>query len=83
MSPQATLTRLKFKAAYNAEIEVCFEPIGTTFRLASDDFIFLELPIDVVSNVEVVVWSNGIGVWVPYPGDYAVFDSEGNELDRL
>ncbi|WP_117215643.1 hypothetical protein [Allorhizocola rhizosphaerae] len=79
----AATTRLRFKAAYNASVEVTFEPVGTTFALAPEDFIYLELPIGALPEVEVVVWQNGIGVWVPYPGDYVILDSNGNELDRL
>jgi hypothetical protein len=80
---KAGTTRLRFKAAYNANVEVTFEPVGTTFALAPDDSVYLELPIGALPEVEVVVWQNGIGVWVPYPGEYVIFDSDGNELDRL
>ncbi|MBM6403575.1 hypothetical protein JQN72_04865 [Phycicoccus sp. CSK15P-2] len=43
----------------------------------------LELAISAVAQVEFVAWPNGIAVWVQFPGDYIVFDSSGNELDRL
>lgn len=74
---------LKFAAASGASIEVCFEPVGTTFALDDEDFVFLRVPVDAVASIEVVVWPNGVGVWVPYPGDYVILDREGRELDRL
>ena len=79
----AGTTRLRFKAAYNTSVEITFEPVGTTFALRPDEFISLELPTNALPEVEVVVWSNGIGVWVPYPGEYTIFGSDDNELDRL
>jgi hypothetical protein len=74
---------LKFAAATGATVEVCFEPVGTTFSLTDGEYVYLRAPIDVIGSIEMVVWPNGIGVWVPYPGDYAILDREGNELDRL
>jgi len=74
---------LKFAAAQGASIEVSFEPVGTTFRLEDEDFVFLRTSIAVVGSIEVVVWPNGIGVWVPYPGDYTILNRHGIELDRL
>lgn len=74
---------LKYAAAGDSPIEVCFEPVGTTFRLTAGQWVFLRTPLEAVAKIEIVVWPNGIGVWVPYPGDYVVLDSEGNELDRL
>jgi hypothetical protein len=74
---------LKFAAAPGAAIEVCFEPVGTTFRLVDGDFVFLRVPVAAVPSIEVVVWPNGIGVWVPYPGEYVILNSDGMELDTL
>ena len=83
MDSDQRMTRLIFKAAPGQSVEVCFEPVGTTFRLNSEEYIFLQLPELAVSSVEVVVWPNGVGVWVPYPGDYTILDSNEQELDRL
>jgi hypothetical protein len=74
---------LKYAAAGDSPVEICFEPVGTTFSLIDGQWIFLRTPLEAVPKIEVVVWPNGIGVWVPYPGDYIVLDSEGKELDRL
>jgi hypothetical protein len=76
-------TRLVFKAAPEESAEICFEPVGTTFQLISGQSVALQLPLSAVASVEVVVWPNGVGVWVPYPGDYVILDGEGRELDRL
>lgn len=76
-------TSIKLSAAYGATIEIGFEPIGTSFELAGDEWIVLELPIEAVGNLEFVSWPNGLAVWVPFPGDYVVYDSAGIELDRL
>jgi hypothetical protein len=37
------------------------------------------------SSVEIYHWSNGISVWLPYPGesDYIVLDSGDQEMIRL
>jgi hypothetical protein len=74
---------VKYVAAGDGTVEICFEPVGTTFSLMSGEWIFLRAPVEAVPKIEVVVWPNGIGVWVPYPGEYLVLDSEGKELDRL
>lgn len=74
---------LKYSAARGSKCELCFEPVGTTFSLFDGQSVYLRVPVDLVSKIEIVVWSNGVGVWVPYPGDYVVLDESGNELDRL
>ncbi|MGW4215350.1 hypothetical protein ACWEIJ_45770 [Lentzea sp. NPDC004789] len=74
---------LKYLAAGDSPVEICFEPVGTTFRLTEGQSIFLRVPLEALPKIEVVVWANGIGVWLPYPGDYVVLDSDGKELDRL
>ncbi len=74
---------LKFVAARGASVEVCFEPVGTTFSLSDGEAVFLRTAISNVASLEVVSWPNGIGVWVPYPGDYAIIDSKGDEIDTL
>lgn len=74
---------LKFMAAQGENVEVCFEPVGTTFSLSDGESIFLRTAIANVASLEIVSWPNGIGVWVPYPGDYAIVDSKGNEIDTL
>jgi hypothetical protein len=76
-------TSIKLTAAHRATIEIGFEPIGTSFTLKDDEWIVLELPIDAVGQLEFASWPNGLAVWVPFPGDYVVYDSSGNELDRL
>ncbi len=76
-------TTLKISVAQGASSEIGFEPIGTSFVLDGGDWVTLELPVSAVAQVEVVSWPNGIAVWVPFPGDYIVFDSSGNEMDRL
>ena len=76
-------TTLKISVAKGASSEIGFEPIGTSFVLEGGDWLILELPISAVPDVEIVSWPNGIAVWVPFPGDYIVFDSSGTELDRL
>ncbi len=78
-----TITRMMFKAAPDQTVEITFEPVGTTFRLSSEEYIFLQLQESVVASLELVVWPNGVGVWVPYPGNYVILNSEGAELDRL
>jgi hypothetical protein len=74
---------LKFASAREASIEVCFEPVGTTFSLSDGDCVFLRSPLEAVASIEVVVWPNGIGVWVPYPGDYVILNRDKIEIDRL
>jgi len=74
---------LKYSTIGDDPMQICFEPVGTTFTLAKGQSIYLRLPIEAVADVETVVWPNGIGVWVPYPGDYVILDGAGNELDRL
>ncbi|MEU3255162.1 hypothetical protein [Streptomyces sp. NPDC006997] len=60
---------------------MCSEPVGTTFPLVDGEAIYLRTPLDTVGSVEVVPWPNG--VWVPYPGDHLVLDSERNVLESL
>ncbi|MFJ6574194.1 hypothetical protein ACIQNU_43070 [Streptomyces sp. NPDC091292] len=76
---------LKFTAAQGERVEVCFEPVGTTFSLVDGESIYLRTPMESVASLEIVSWPNGVGVWVPYPGtgEYAILDSEGEELDTL
>lgn len=76
-------TRLKFSIAAGSRGEIGFEPIGTSFALADGDYVILELPVRCVEYVECVAWPNGIAVWVPFPDNYVVYDSSGNEVDRL
>lgn len=76
-------TTFKISVAKGASSEIGFEPIGTSFVVEGGDWLILELPISAISEVEIVSWPNGIAVWVPFPGDYIVFDSSGAELDRL
>lgn len=76
-------TTLKISVAQGASSEIGFEPIGTSFVLEGGDWVTLELPVSAVADVEIVAWPTGIAVWVPFPGDYIVLDSSGNELDRL
>ena len=76
-------TSIKLSAAYGAKVEIGFEPIGTSFELSDDASIFLELPIEAVGELQIVSWPNGMAIWVPYPGDYVVYDGAGNVLDRL
>lgn len=76
-------TSVKLASAHGATIEIGFEPIGTSFTLKEDQWIVLEMPIEAVGQLEFVAWPNRLAVWVPFPGDYVVYDSSGNELDRL
>lgn len=76
-------TTMKFSAAKGSSSEIGFEPIGTSFVLEDGEYVILELPAAAVPDVEIIAWPNGIAVWVPFPGDYVVFDSAGRELDRL
>lgn len=76
-------TTIKLSAARGTAVEIGFEPIGTSFDVADGDWVILELPAESVAELEFVAWPNGIAVWVPFPGDYVVFDSAGNELERL
>lgn len=78
------LVDLRFSSSNDEVMELCFEPVGTTFRLNRNDVIYLRMPISAVPNLEVVMWPNGIGVWVaPYPGEYIILDGNKVELDRL
>ncbi|MEU9783108.1 hypothetical protein AB0H92_19455 [Streptomyces phaeochromogenes] len=74
---------LKFVAARGENVEVCFEPVGTTFSLSDGEAIFLRTAISNLASLEIVSWPNGIGVWLPCPGDHAIIDSGGNEIDTL
>lgn len=74
---------LKFTAARGETVEVCFEPVGTTFSLFDGQSIYLRTPLAAVGSLEVVSWPNGIGMWVPYPGDHLILDGERNELEPL
>lgn len=78
------IANFKFSAAAGTTCEVCFEPLGTSFTLSGGQSIYLRGPAERLAAVEVVYWPNGLGVWVPHPGDdFAIVDAEGNELDRL
>ncbi|WP_233562945.1 hypothetical protein [Micromonospora musae] len=83
MSKGEQVVDLKFVAARGRSVEVCFEPVGATFSLSDGDAVFLRTAISNVASLEIVSWPNGIGVWVPYPGDYAIIDSNGSEIDTL
>jgi hypothetical protein len=76
-------TTLKISVAKGHGAEIGFEPIGTSFVVGGGDFLVLDLPANAVREVDIVHWPNGIAVWVPFPGDYIVFNSSGTELDRL
>jgi hypothetical protein len=77
------LVDLKFTAAPGQNVEICFEPVGTTFSLSDGQSIYLRTEAKNLASVEIVSWPNGIGVWVPYPGNYAILDADGMELDQL
>ena len=81
--PETTTLTFKGNPYQSVDVEVTFEPVGTTFRLGQGDLIYLRLPTSAIADTEIVVWPNGIGVWVPYPGDYVILDAAGEELDRL
>ncbi|MCT2594181.1 hypothetical protein LHJ74_30455 [Streptomyces sp. N2-109] len=83
MSKDGQVVDLKFMAAQGENVEVCFEPVGTTFSLSDGESIFLRTVIANVASLEIISWPKGIGVWVPYPGNYTILDSEGNEIDTL
>ncbi|MFE4830008.1 hypothetical protein [Streptomyces sp. NPDC056672] len=83
MSKGEQVVDLKFIAARGESIEVCFEPVGTAFSLSDGEAVYLRTAISNVASLEIVSWPNGIGVWVPYPGDYAIIDSKGNEIDTF
>jgi hypothetical protein len=74
---------LKYSAAGDSPVEICFEPVGTTFSLIDGQTIYLRIPRHILPSIEVVIWPNGIGVWLPYPNDYRVIDDRGMEIDRL
>lgn len=76
-------TAITLKAPPAGAVEIGFEPIGSAFTVRDGDFVVLELDAASVARLEFVSWPNGIAVWVPYPGDYVVRDSAGQELDRL
>lgn len=80
---EQTTVDLKFKAADGVSVEVTFEPVGTTVNLLDGEFVYLRAPMAAVASIEYVIWPNGIGVWVPYPGDYRILNQAGVELDRL
>lgn len=75
--------RIKISAAPDAAVEIGFEPIGTTFTVVNGDWVALDIPAAAAGQIELVSWPNGIAVWLPFPGDYVVFDSSGKEVDRL
>lgn len=83
VSKEEQIVDLKFAAAQGESVEVCFEPVGTTFALSDGEAVFLRTAISNVASLEIVSWPNGIVVWVPYPGDYTIVDSKGNEIDTL
>lgn len=83
MGGDAQIVYLKFTAAQGESAWVCFEPVGTTFSLSDGESIFLRTAATNVASLEIVSWPNGVGVWVPYPGDYVIEDSDGNEIDTL
>jgi hypothetical protein len=75
---------VRISSSSDADIEVCFEPVGTTFSLHQGSALYLRLPASALSGLEIIVWPTGIAVWVsPYPGDYVVLDADKHELDRL
>ncbi|WP_433404053.1 hypothetical protein [Streptomyces sp. CA-146814] len=72
-------------SAADGPARVTFEPGGVAFTLAAEEFITLRLDPVLAPSVEITAWSNGISVWLPYPGesDYVILDSNGHEVARL
>jgi hypothetical protein len=80
---EGQLVNVKFTAARDETVEVCFEPVGTTFSLFDGQSVYLRTDVKNLASLEIVSWPNGIGVWVPYPGDHTILDADGKELDTL
>ncbi|WP_145500344.1 hypothetical protein [Streptomyces sp. CFMR 7] len=80
------MTDIKLVAA-DGPARVTFEPGGTAFALDAEESVTLRLDPALAPAVEINMWSNGISVWLPYPGDgeavCTVLDSDGQELARL
>ncbi|CAL9642805.1 hypothetical protein SUDANB120_06391 (plasmid) [Streptomyces sp. enrichment culture] len=74
---------MKFAAARQETVEICFEPVGVTFSLSDGETVYLRTAVSNVASLEIVSWPNGIAVWVPYPGEYTICDSSGVEIDTL
>ncbi|MGI5249963.1 hypothetical protein [Actinacidiphila glaucinigra] len=72
-------------AAADVPARVTFEPIGVVFEITTGDFITVRFDSALASSVEIYHWSNGISVWLPYPGesDYVVLDSSDQEMIQL
>ncbi|MFE4175922.1 hypothetical protein ACFRR7_28405 [Streptomyces sp. NPDC056909] len=84
MEPDRSVMKMKLAAA-DGPARVTFEPGGVVFMLGADEFITLQLDPSLAPSVEINIWSNGISVWLPYPGesDYIVLDSSDREVVRL
>ncbi|MGW6744436.1 hypothetical protein ACWGDX_27535 [Streptomyces sp. NPDC055025] len=84
METDRSVMNMKLAAA-DGPARVTFEPGGVVFTLGADEFITLQLDPGLAPSVEINIWSNGISVWLPYPGesDYIVLDSSDREVARL
>ncbi|MFJ2604247.1 hypothetical protein ACIQOU_04360 [Streptomyces sp. NPDC091279] len=83
-SPGALMVDIKLSASLDEPIEVCFEPISTTFNLDPGESIYLRLESADLAGLEIVHWSDSIAVWVnPYPGNYTVLGRDKEILDEL
>ncbi|MEV0036881.1 hypothetical protein [Streptomyces sp. NPDC050804] len=84
MEPDRSVMKMKLAAA-DGPARVTFEPGGVVFTLGADEFITLQLDPRLAPSVEINIWSNGISVWLPYPGesDYIVLDPSDREVARL
>ena len=70
-------------AAPDGAARITFEPLGDVIELASGEHIFVRVPLAGLSSLEIYMWPNGISVWLPYPGDYAILNPEKSEIGRV
>ncbi|WP_433524218.1 hypothetical protein ACQPZ2_03160 [Nocardia pseudovaccinii] len=75
------IVEIRFSAGSAEKITVQFEPLGTWFDLADDDYIILRTPRNKIDALQVEVLPSGIKVWVAYPED-RVWSDEHIILDR-
>lgn len=72
-------------AATGTPARITFEPIGLAFEIEGEESLTLRIDPNLVPSMEIHTWPNGMGIWLPYPGesDYIILDSEGREITRL
>ncbi|KQZ16483.1 hypothetical protein ASD51_31570 [Streptomyces sp. Root55] len=75
------MSRIKVAADRTVGFTLMVEPLGVSYELEPEEFMFLEFSSSRIDELEITYWVGGVSVWIY--GDVIVIDQGGKEVDRL